>query len=159
MLVAHRLTVVAEPQCHDLTVDRSLAAPDGWGSSLHLHGTLCLHHHDDHDSKVLPWCCHTHCHDWLVVPRLLPQNPDRKGQGPNVPSAGPEPEYSDEQREEFGDRAWIGVEDRSLLDVAGTELLLVGAKDKPIETGGDMKHTTPNCTGPSCRSLCGICCW
>lgn len=63
------------------------------------------------------------------------QNPDKQGQGANVPSAGPDPEYSHEQREEFGDRAWIGVEDRSLLDVAGTELLLVGAKDRPIETG------------------------
>lgn len=53
-----------------------------------------------------------------------------------MPSAGPEPDYSDDQREEFGNRAWIGVEDGSLLDVAGTELLLVGAKDDPIETGG-----------------------
>lgn len=66
----------------------------------------------------------------------LPQNPDKKGQGPpNVPSAGLEPQYSDEQREEFGDRSWIGVEDPSLLDVAGTELLLVGAKADPITTG------------------------
>lgn len=53
-----------------------------------------------------------------------------------MPSAGPDPEYTQEQREEFNGRSWIGVEDRSLLDVAGTELLLVGAKDKPIETGG-----------------------
>lgn len=67
------------------------------------------------------------------------QNPDNKGQGPNVPSAGPDPDYSDDQREEFGGRAWIAVEDRSLLDVAGTELLLVGAKDKPIETGGHVQ--------------------
>jgi hypothetical protein len=29
----------------------------------------------------------------------------------------------------------VGVEDRSLLDVAGTELLLVGAKNDPIGTG------------------------
>ena len=55
-----------------------------------------------------------------------------------MPSAGPEPEYSDEQKEEFQGRAWIGVEYRSLLDVAGTELLLVGAKEKPIETGGSL---------------------
>jgi hypothetical protein len=74
---------------------------------------------------------------FLATPFCCPQNPANKGQGPpNVPSAGPDPDYSDDQREEFGDRAWIAVEDRSLLDVAGTELLLVGAKDKPIETGG-----------------------
>ncbi|KAF6264631.1 hypothetical protein COO60DRAFT_1457519 [Scenedesmus sp. NREL 46B-D3] len=42
---------------------------------------------------------------------------------------------SEQQREQFQGRAWVGVEDRSLLDVAGTELLLVGAKDDPIGTG------------------------
>jgi hypothetical protein len=67
-----------------------------------------------------------------------PQNPANKGTGPNVPSAGPDPDYSDEQQQEFGGRVWIGLEDRGLLDVAGTELLLVGAKDTPIESGGGL---------------------
>lgn len=62
------------------------------------------------------------------------KNPENKGR-PGVPSAGPEPEYSEQQQEKFQGRAWIGVDDRSLLDVAGTELLLVGAKDDPVGTG------------------------
>lgn len=56
-----------------------------------------------------------------------------------MPSAGPDPDYTAEQREEFGGRSWIGLDDRGLLDVAGTELLLVGARDEPIETGGSRR--------------------
>eukprot|EP00878_Enallax_costatus_P035834 GHUV01040068.1.p1 GENE.GHUV01040068.1~~GHUV01040068.1.p1 ORF type:complete len:332 (+),score=140.87 GHUV01040068.1:156-1151(+) len=52
------------------------------------------------------------------------KNPEKQGQ-PGVPSAGPAPDYSPQQREKFGSRAWIGVEDTSLLDVAGTELLSI----------------------------------
>eukprot|EP00879_Flechtneria_rotunda_P002686 GHRR01002892.1.p1 GENE.GHRR01002892.1~~GHRR01002892.1.p1 ORF type:complete len:474 (+),score=214.49 GHRR01002892.1:199-1620(+) len=62
------------------------------------------------------------------------KNPSQKGR-PGIPSAGPEPQYTDEQKEQFGSRSWIGVEDKSLLDVAGTELLLIGAKDDPVGTG------------------------
>jgi hypothetical protein len=62
------------------------------------------------------------------------KNPDNKGRG-GVPSAGPEPEYTKQQRQQFQGRSWVGLEDRSLLDVAGTELLLVGAKDDPIGIG------------------------
>lgn len=65
---------------------------------------------------------------------LSAKNPDKQGQ-PGAPSAGPPPEYSPEQREQFQGRSWIGVEDTSLLDVAGTELLLVGAEAEPIEKG------------------------
>lgn len=91
--------------------------------------------------------CETH---FLATRFCCSKNPANKGQGPpNVPSAGPDPDYSDDQREEFGGRAWIAVEDRSLLDVAGTELLLVGAKDKPIETG---ESTVP-------QQYCSMLCW
>jgi hypothetical protein len=81
-----------------------------------------------------------------------PQNPANKGTGPNVPSAGPDPAYSDAQQQEFEGRAWIGLEDRGLLDVAGTELLLVGAKDTPIETGeaGAPAHISALCTLSHC---------
>ena len=51
-----------------------------------------------------------------------------------MPSAGPEPTYTEQQRQQFQGRAWIGMEDASLLDVAGTELLLVGAKADPLRT-------------------------
>lgn len=61
------------------------------------------------------------------------QNPDPHPAG--APAAGPDAEYDEEQQKEFSGRSWIGVEDRSLLDVAGTELLLVGAKADPIESG------------------------
>ncbi|WIA12968.1 hypothetical protein OEZ85_006582 [Tetradesmus obliquus] len=64
---------------------------------------------------------------------LSAKNPDNKGRR-GVPSAGPEPAYTEQQRQQFQGRAWIGVEDASLLDVAGTELLLVGAKADPITT-------------------------
>lgn len=92
------------------------------------------------------------------------QNPDR-GHGPNVPNAGPEADYSDEQREEFGGRAWIGVEDRSLLDVAGTELLLVGAKENPIQTGRGQGwavilgylHMQAMCLRSQAQALCRRC--
>ena len=55
------------------------------------------------------------------------QNPSNKPAG--VPSAGPEPEYTEPQRKRFKGYSWIDVEQPSLLGVQGTELLLVGASD------------------------------
>lgn len=57
------------------------------------------------------------------------QNPENKP--PGVPSAGPEPDYSPEQRQEFKGYSWIQCEDPTLLDVPGTELLLIGAREEP----------------------------
>lgn len=56
------------------------------------------------------------------------KNPSQKGRYPGLPAAGPPPAYSEEQRKQFGSYAWIAAEDPSLLDVAGAELLLIGAK-------------------------------
>eukprot|EP00775_Hariotina_reticulata_P011346 gene11346-11495_t len=69
---------------------------------------------------------------------LSAKNPDHKGQssrGNNIPSAGPVPAYTEDQKQQFAGRSWISVTDTTLLDVAGTELLLVGAQDDPIDTG------------------------
>eukprot|EP00877_Chromochloris_zofingiensis_P013473 jgi/Chrzof1/837/Cz01g30210.t1 len=57
-------------------------------------------------------------------------NPENKR--PGAPSAGPEPQYSEPQRKRFKGYSWIDVDDPSMLEVEGTELLLVGAKDDPI---------------------------
>jgi len=89
---------------------------------------------------------------WVVSPL---QNPEHKGQPSrgNVPSAGPFPAYTEEQKQQFAGRSWISVTDTTLLDVAGTELLLVGARDDPIGTGKDSLGTlTLSLTETSHRS-------
>lgn len=62
------------------------------------------------------------------------QNPSN--QPPGVPHAGPEPDYSEPQAKRFKSAAWIGVEDPTMLDVEGTELLLVAARDDPVGAWG-----------------------
>lgn len=68
------------------------------------------------------------------------QNPTNKR--PGVPSAGPEPAYSEQQRKSFASgNAWVGCEDTSLLDVEGTELLLIGAREQQQGGFGDGRDT------------------
>lgn len=58
------------------------------------------------------------------------KNPENKP--PGVPSLGPEPEYIEPQRKKLKGYSWIDVSDPSMLDVVGTEVLLVGAREENI---------------------------
>lgn len=98
-------------------------------------------------------------------PHYLLQNPANRP--PGRPTTGRQPQYTAEQAAEFGGTAaegagagsgsgvgsgrtagpsvagtsgysWIGAEDVSLLDVEGTELLLVGAK--PAAATGERQR-------------------
>ncbi|KAG2493391.1 hypothetical protein HYH03_008520 [Edaphochlamys debaryana] len=77
------------------------------------------------------------------------KNPNNKR--PGAPSAGPEPAYTPAQRSAFaGGTAWVGAEEVSLLDVQGTELLLIGAREEALggRHHGGSGRSPPGHNGP-----------
>ncbi|GLC33015.1 hypothetical protein PLESTB_000380300 [Pleodorina starrii] len=64
------------------------------------------------------------------------KNPGKRD--PGRPVVVREPPFSAQQREAFaGDTRWVGAEDVGLLDVPGAELLLIGAREQPMEAAGE----------------------
>lgn len=95
------------------------------------------------------------------------QNPDNKR--PGLPCAGPEPQYDERQRAEFGGKgkrggggaggsgsgySWIGTDDPTLLDVVGTELLLVGARQQA--PGKEQEPRAREAQGGGCSAAQGM---
>ncbi|GIL44474.1 hypothetical protein Vafri_1922, partial [Volvox africanus] len=58
---------------------------------------------------------------------------------PGRPTVRRDPQYSPSQHGMFISRGtrWVATEDVSLLDVPGTELLLIGAREQPLEAMGE----------------------
>ncbi len=97
---------------------------------------------------------------WASVLCASAQNPTNKR--PGLPSAGPEPAYSEQQRKSFASgNAWVGCEDTSLLDVEGTEMVLIGAREQQqggsgggapclhVGCGGGYGSLETSCAGDS----------
>lgn len=123
--------------CPAQTCQGSFSAPAASSSGRN---SLCQDRHDQVDSLSLLLTYESDDSALFLHCSCIVQNPDKQGQ-PGAPTAGPPPQYTDEQLKEFQGRSWIGIDDTSLLDVAGTELLLVGTQAEPIETGDCLRSS------------------